>query len=98
MFNCLNVTEQLRGDSLLLITKSPEVPGAHSTRYAKGMKSIGFQVVVKILYVSLDDLINCVQLYFRSKLAISQKFHNRVIPYKLKFFFISSPGDPFRFY
>ena len=71
---------------------------ANSTGYAKGVKSIGFQVVVKILYVSLDDLINCVQLYFRSPLAIGQKFHNRVIPYKLKKFFISSPGDPLRFY
>ena len=28
-FNCVKTTEPLRGDSLLFITQSPEVPGIH---------------------------------------------------------------------
>ena len=36
-FNCLKATEPLRGDSLLFITRSPGLPGAHLVDF-RGMK------------------------------------------------------------
>ena len=42
-FNCLKATEQLRGDSLLFTTKSPEGPGTHLIDFGrmKGSVSLG---------------------------------------------------------
>ena len=39
-FNCLKATEQLRGDSLLFITKSPGVSGAHYIHLGKMKGSV----------------------------------------------------------
>ena len=63
-FNCLNITEPLRQNSLLFITESPVVPGTHLISFGKmkGWNNLDLEATQQIWIQDPGLEIQCLNL------------------------------------